>query len=83
MTLLFPMTIQNESNVRIAEESIGTATTEAKGTIVLYLFARGPGGMHGEGILRYPVSDPKYKDVLDYVGPLKPGEAGPVQPWPD
>jgi hypothetical protein len=71
------------ASVRVAEESIGTATMEPDGTIVLHLFARGPGGMHGQGVLRYPVSDPKYADILEHVRPLKPGETGPVRPWPD
>jgi hypothetical protein len=71
------------AGVRVAEDSIGTATMEADGTIVLHLFARGPGGMHGQGVLRYSVSDPKYKEILEHVGPLKPGETRPVRPWPD
>jgi hypothetical protein len=83
-TLTAPMRLQYEAaDVRVAEESIGTATMEADGTIVLHLFARGPGGMHGQGVLRYPVSDPKYKEILEHVGPLKPGETRPVRPWPD
>ncbi len=71
------------AGIQVAEESIGTATMEADGTIVLHLFARGPGGMHGQGVLRYPVSDPKYKEILEHVGPLKPGETRSVRPWPD
>ncbi len=83
-TLTAPMPLQYEAvDVRVAEESIGTATMEADGTIVLHLFARGPGGMHGQGVLRYAVSDPKYKEILEHVGPLKPGETRPVRPWPD
>jgi len=79
-----PAPFQYEAvDVRVAEESIGTATMEADGTIVLHLFARGPGGMHGQGVLRYAVSDPKYKEILEHVGPLKPGETRPVRPWPD
>src|SRR5271168_2813032 len=41
--LTVPMPFQYETvNVRVAEESIGTATMETDGTIVLHLFARGP-----------------------------------------
>ena len=68
---------------RVVEESIGVATMEADGTIVLRLIARGPGGLRGEGVLRYPVDRPKYQEILDHVGPLKPGELRPVAPWPD
>jgi hypothetical protein len=71
------------ADTQAAQESIGVATLEADGTIVLRLIARGPGGMRGEGVLRYPVSDPKYRDILDHVGSLKPGETRPVAPWPD
>jgi hypothetical protein len=78
-----PVQYKTAASIRVAEESIGTATMEPDGTIVLHLFARGPGGMHGEGVLRYPVSDPKYADILEHVRPLKPGETGPVRPWPD
>ena len=39
--------------------------------------------MHGEGVLRYPPSDPNYLEVLKHIGPLKPGETRPVPPWPD
>ncbi len=35
-----------------APASIGTATTLPDGTVVLYLVATGPGGVHGHGTLR-------------------------------
>ena len=66
-----------------AQQSIGTANMEPDGTIVLRLIARGSGGMRGEGVLRYGVSDPGHQDILAHVGPLKPGETRPVAPWPD
>jgi hypothetical protein len=31
----------------------------------------------------YLPSDPKYKSILEHVGPLKPGEQVLVMPWPD
>ncbi len=80
-----PIPIQHErsAETQMVEASIGTATMEADGTIELHLLARGPGGMRGEGFLRYLPSDPKYKEILDHVGPLKPGETRSVAPWPD
>lgn len=63
--------------------SIGTATMEADGTIVLRLIARGPGGIIGHGMLRYPPTDPKYRDILAHIGLLRPGESKSVPPWPD
>ena len=64
-------------------QSIGVATMQADGTLVLRLHAYGPGGLHGEGMMHYPVSHPKYREILQHIGPLKPGESKPVPPWPD
>ncbi len=82
-SMLTPTRSDKFAENQAAQEIIGFATMEADGTIVLRLIARGPGGMRGEGVLRYPVSDPKYQEILDHVGPLKPGETRPVAPWPD
>jgi hypothetical protein len=80
-----PIPIQHErpAGIQTAEESIGTATMEADGTIELRLIGRGPRGLRGERFLRYPPFDPKYKEILDHVGPLKRGEMRSVAPWPD
>lgn len=66
-----------------SEPAIGVASMEEDGTIVLRLIARGPGGLTGEGLLRYPRSHPQYKEILHHIGPMKPGESRPVSPWPD
>jgi hypothetical protein len=63
--------------------SIGTASMDEDGTIVLRLVAREPGGPIGHGVLRYPRTHPQYADILSHVGPLRPGETRPVRPWPD
>jgi hypothetical protein len=65
-----------------AGASIGLATMEPDGTIVLKLRAEGPGRMMGEGLLRYPPSHKDYNEVLTHIGGLKPGESKPVPPWP-
>ena len=67
----------------IEEMSIGTATMTADGTIVLMLRAEGPGGLIGDGQLRYPKNHPEYRKILAHIGDLKPGESKPVAPWPD
>ena len=65
-------------------ESIGIATMEADGTIVLRLRAELPeGGGAGEGYFRYPPSDPQYREILDHLGGLEPGQSKPVPPWPE
>jgi hypothetical protein len=73
----------------IAEETpmkppiiIGDATMTDDRTIILNLRRTGD-GMHVSGIIKYPVSDPHYKEVLDHIGGISPGETKPVPGWPD
>ena len=63
--------------------AIGVATIDSAGVVVLRLIAYGPGGMTGEGTLRYAPSDPYYKDVAAHIGPIRPGQTVAVCPWPD
>ena len=63
-------------------ESIGTATMEADGTIVMQLRAVGP-GMVGDAQIKYPKSHPEYAGVLKHLGGMTPGQTKPVPPWPD
>ena len=62
--------------------SIGVATMESGGTIVLHLRAN-DGIHHGHARLVYPPTHPAYTDVLKHLDGLKPGESKPVPPWPD
>jgi hypothetical protein len=64
-----------------AGDSIGKATMDPDGTIVLQLRAESPGAV-GDAQLRYPPSHKDYNDVLTHLGGLKPGESKPVPPWP-
>jgi hypothetical protein len=66
-----------------SEESIGEATMEPDGTIVLMLRAEGPGGVRGDAVLRYPPTHPEYQETLRHLGGLKPGDHKPVPPWPE
>ena len=61
--------------------SIGEATMEQDGTIVLTLRAEGPGAARGDAQFRYPPSHPEYREILAHLGGLKPGERKPVPPW--
>jgi hypothetical protein len=65
-----------------AGASIGQATMEADGTIVLMLRAEDGHGAVGDGMVRYPPSDKDYADVLKHLGGLERGEVKPVPPWP-
>lgn len=61
--------------------SIGEATMEPDGTIVLQLRAVGP-GVIGDGLLKYPPKHAQYESVKKHLGGLKPGEHKPVPPFP-
>lgn len=60
--------------------SIGQATMEPDGTIVLRLRATGPDAI-GEGLFRYKPDDPQYKQIHDHLPGLKPGDQAPVPPF--
>lgn len=61
-------------------EYIGDATMTEDGTIILNLRAEGD-GIVGHGQFTYTPDQPEYKDVLDHIGGIKPGERKPVRPW--
>ena len=63
-----------------AAETIGVATMEADGTIVLQLRAQGP-GMIGDAMFKYPPSHPQYAAVLAHLDGLATGETKAVRPW--
>ena len=64
-------------------ESIGQATMEPDGTVVLRLRAEAADGAEGDAQLRYGPADEDYASVLGHLGGLRPGETKPVPPWPD
>ena len=66
-----------------AGASIGAATMQADGTIVMQLRAEGPGPIIGDAQFVYPPSHPEYQSILEHLGGLAPGESKPVPPWPD
>lgn len=53
------------------------------GTITLNLRAEGSRGEIGDAALAYKRDHPQYRQVLDHLGGLKPGEDKCVRPWPD
>ena len=63
--------------------SIGSATMQADGTIVLQLRATDGSGMRGDARLTYPPGHPQYQKILAHLGGLRPGEEKPVPPWPE
>jgi hypothetical protein len=61
---------------------IGTARMLPDGTLVLDLRAEDGQGAVGIAQRRYAPDDPAYKEVLDHLGGLVPGETKLVAPWP-
>jgi hypothetical protein len=54
------------------------------GTIVLQLRAEIPAsGAIGDAQLEYQPGHPRYGEVLEHIGGIKPGEEKLVPPWPD
>jgi len=67
----------------VEQASIGSATMEENGTIVLQLRAESPDGEIGDALVRYPPGHPQYAEILRHLGGLKKGESKPVPPWPE
>ena len=67
-----------------SQMSIGTATMLRDGTIILDLRAgAGPSGAKGDARITYPPGHPQYREILEHVGGLRPGETRNVPPWTD
>jgi hypothetical protein len=71
-----------EDSVKKEPFIIGDAVMEADGTIVINL-RRTADGINVSGRVKYPVSDPHYREVLDHLGGMKPGETKLVPAWDD
>jgi hypothetical protein len=78
-----PATDANTPPSTAAGPSIGSATMQADGTIVMQLRAEGPGPMIGDAQFVYPPNHQEYQSILEHLGGLAPGETKPVPPWPD
>lgn len=67
---------------QIDEEFIGTARMLENGTISMKLRAVGE-GVIGVGTLTYEREHPNYPEILQHLGPMKPGDEVMVRPFPD
>ncbi|MBX9690865.1 MAG: hypothetical protein K2Z81_00665 [Cyanobacteria bacterium] len=72
--------MSDEQDMRESQEPIGECWMDDDGTIHLRLVARGP-GLSGQGQLSYKTDNEHYTEILNHVGPLKPGEKKLVPPW--
>jgi hypothetical protein len=64
-----------------AERSIGVATQEPDGTILLQLRAASDGDAVGDALVRYPPNDVNYTKIARHVGPIPRGGSVPVRPF--
>jgi hypothetical protein len=76
-------TARSNAQEAAASETIGTATEEVDGTIVLNLRATSAGGAVGDGQFRYTKSHPQYATIKAQVGPIPRGGSVMVKPFPD
>lgn len=61
--------------------NVGTITMAADRGIVLHLRSLPPGPI-AETVASYKPTDAKYKEMIDHVGGLAPGETKMLPPWP-
>jgi hypothetical protein len=73
---------RKETKTSMPAASIGSASMTGDGTIILDLRAEGPGGLTGDARLVYPRGHQQYREILEHIGGLRPGESKPVPPWP-
>lgn len=65
---------------------IGECWMEADGTIRMFLRAEtqaAGGTIVGHVLQEYRPGDRQYEEILQHVGPMRPGERRPVPAWPD
>lgn len=71
----------NSSSNPPLPEFIGICWMEDDGTIKMRLRAEAPGGIVGHTLLEYPPKHAEYKEIMEHIGPIKPGERKGVRPW--
>jgi hypothetical protein len=54
---------------------------EPDGTIVQWLRADDENGTIGHAVIRRSPGEPRYDDLLEHLGGMKPGETKPVPAW--
>jgi hypothetical protein len=83
LTLPFAALLMAAAQQQGPEQTIGVATREADGTIVLQLRAASDGGPVGDALVRYPPRDPHYAAVAKHVGPIPKGGSVSVRRFGD
>ncbi len=65
------------------KDSIGVATMNHDGSLVLLLRAEDGRSARGDAQFVYRPDHPSYASILAHLGGLAAGESKPVPPWPD
>jgi hypothetical protein len=81
--LTLPFAVLLMAAAQQPEQTIGVATQEADGTIVLQLRASSDGGAAGDALVHYPPHDPRHAAVAKHVGPIPEGGSVPVKRFGD
>jgi hypothetical protein len=79
VAVLIAFCVHGQANERVI---IGDARMQEDGTIVVNL-RRTADGINVSGVVSYPTTHPNYKEVLDHIGGMKPGEVKLVPAWDD
>ena len=67
----------------VQQTPIGDAKMTNDGVIHVWLRAEPPGGGHADGFVVVKPDDAAYREWLDHLGGLTPGETKLVPPWPE
>lgn len=63
--------------------SVGMAEMKDDGTLYLHLRTETGDGTVGEALMIVPKDDKRYRDMLDHLSGMKPGETRPIPPFPE
>ena len=63
------------------ETTIGAATMLSDGTLSVQFRATADTGAIGDALIVLRPEDPRYKEFIEHIGDLKPGETKAVRPW--
>ena len=78
---LYRSFLKNQEKIIEKTESIGIAEIKEDGTIVLKLRAEGPIGIRGDAMFEYTPNHPEYKNILEHIEGIRPGEEKPIPPF--
>ncbi len=79
--LLFGLALLAGCTKPSEDEFVGTASMGPDNSIILDIASKQENGAIAHGHFVYPPGHPRYREILEHVGSIKPGETKPVRPW--